>query len=235
MSNVRLLVIRGSYFHQGRIGHLIKSRAQRNLIAGNRITDEAGGGASYEIEFPNGGFDVVIGNLIEQGPGAQNSTMLANGFEGTKNSLQALYVVNNTFVNDLGRGDFIRVRSPATAHVINNIFVGGGNILVGTGALINNLLAAGLGGTPHIERPLFSDGVIAESGTHFAVDAGLLDVDGYDYRLKPDSPAIGAGIDPGAAAGIPLAPSVEYMHPVHARPIAVQGPLDIGAYQHAAQ
>ena len=240
MSNVYQLVVRGSYFHEGRIGHLIKSRAQRNLIAANRITDEAGGGASYEIEFPNGGLNIVIGNLIEQGPGTQNSTILANAFEGAVNP-GTLYVVNNTFVNDLGRGDFIRLRSPARAQVVNNIFVGGGNVLVGSGVLRNNLLAAGPGGAPHIERPLFSHSDIVENGTRFAVDAGLLDMGRYDYRLKPDSPAIGGGIDPGFVAELSIArrielvPAVEYVHPIQARPIVFTGPVDIGAYQHAAR
>jgi hypothetical protein len=232
MSNIRMLIVRGSYFHQGRIGHLIKSRAQRNLIIANRITDETGGSASYEIEFPNGGLNIVIGNLIEQSPSTQNSTMLANALEGPKNPIQALYVVNNTFVNDLGRGDFIRVRSPVTAKVINNIFVGGGNVFAGAGELRNNLFAAGPGGAPHVEQPLFRDGDIDESGTRTAVDAGFLDPEHYDYRLKPGSPAIGAGADPGFAREFSLAPALEYLHPMLTKPVAVDGEVDIGAYQH---
>jgi hypothetical protein len=233
MSNIRLLIVRGSYFHAGRIGHLIKSRAQNNLIIANRITDETGGSASYEVEFPNGGMNVVMNNLIEQSPSTQNSTMLANAFEGARNPIQELYVVNNTFVNDLGRGDFIRVRAPATASVINNIFVGGGNVLVGNGELLNNLLAGGPGGAPHIERPLFRDGDISESGTRRAPDAGLLDPEHYDYRLKSRSPAIGGGTDPGYAHGLSLAPALEYVHPTGTKPVATTGPIDIGAYQHA--
>ena len=228
-------MVRGSYFHQGRIGHLIKSRAQHNLIIANRITDEAGGSASYEIDLPNGGLNIVIDNLIEQSALAQNSTMLESALEGPKNDIQQLYVVNNTFVNDLGRGDFIRARAPTMAHVINNIFIGGGNVLVGAGSLRNNLLAAGPGGAPHIERPLFRDGDITENGTRFAVDAGLTDIPHYDYRLKANSPAIGAGIDPGHIGPFSLAPAIEYVHPAHASPVDTDGPLDIGAYQHAAQ
>ncbi len=232
MSNIRQLIVRGSYFHQGRIGHLIKSRAQRNLIVANRITDEARGSASYEIEFPNGGFNVVVGNLIEKGPLAQNSTLLANALEGPTNALQQLYVVNNTFVNDLGRGDFIRSRAPRAAQAINNIFIGGGNALAGSGVLRNNLFAAGLGGAPHVEQPLYRDGDIDESGTRTAVDAGLVDVYRYDYRLRPGSPAIGTGTDPSAGNNLPLRPTLEYVHPMHSRPLAAEGPIDIGAYQH---
>jgi hypothetical protein len=235
ISNVAQLIVRGSYFHHGRVGHLIKSRAQRTLIVANRITDEAGGSASYEIDLPNGGLNIVIGNLIEQSGLTQNSTMLENGLEGLKNPIQQLYIVNNTFVNDLGRGDFIRVREPLKVQVINNIFIGGGNVLVGTGRLQNNLLAAGPGGSPHIEQPLFRNGDIDESGTRFAVDAGLLDMRNYDYRLKSNSPAIGGGIDPGMVANFSLLPATEYVHPVHWQPIAVRGPIDIGAYQYGAK
>jgi hypothetical protein len=235
ISNISQLIVRGNYFHHGRVGHLIKSRAQRTLIAANRITDEAGGSASYEIDLPNGGLNIIINNLIEQSSLTQNSTMLENALEGPKNPIQELYVVNNTFVNDLGRGDFIRINDKTSARVINNIFIGGGNVLVGVGTLQNNLLAAGPGGSPHIEQPLFRNGDIEEIGTHFAVDAGLLDVRNYDYRLRPDSPAIGGGVDPGSAGPISLSPAVEYVHPVRWRPIAIGHHIDIGAYQYGAK
>ncbi len=232
IANLRQLTVRGSYFHAGNIGHLIKSRAQRNLIVANRITDEAGGGASYEIEFPNGGFNIVAGNLIEQSASTQNSIILANALEGPKNAAQALYVVNNTFVNDLGRGDFIRARAPSTVRAINNIFIGAGNVLVGSGLLANNLLAAGVGGAPRIEHPLFRDGDLEERGTRTAEDAGLVDRRQYDYRLRPDSPAVGAGIDPGSAGAIRLTPTLEYVRPKGTEPVVIQGAIDIGAYQH---
>jgi len=235
ISNIAQLIVRGSYFHHGRVGHLIKSRAQQNEIIANRITDEDGGSASYEIDLPNGGLNIVINNLIEQSGLTQNSTMLENGLEGPKNPIQQLWIVNNTFVNDLGRGDFIRVRSSTSVHVINNIFVGGGNVLVGGGALKNNLLAAGAGGSPHIEQPLFRTGDITETGTRFAVDPGFLDMRGYDYRLTANSLAIGGGIDPGMVNNFSLAPAAEYVHPVRWRPIAGGGPIDIGAYQFATR
>jgi hypothetical protein len=232
ISNIRQLTVRGSYFHEGRIGHLIKSRAQRNFIIANRVTDEANGAASYEIEFPNGGFNVVAGNLIEQGPGAQNSSILANALEGASNTIQELYVVNNTFVNDLGRGNFVFIRPPSRATLINNIFVGGGNVLIGLGRLKDNLLAAGVGGAPTVEQPLFLKADIIDVGTRTAHDAGLRDVKNFDYRLRPDSYAIGGGVDPGAIDGIGLLPAFAYAHPAQARPIKTPMPIDIGAYQH---
>ena len=50
-----VLKVTGSYFHHAKSGHLLKSRAAKNLIFYNRLTDEIGGTASYELEFPNGG------------------------------------------------------------------------------------------------------------------------------------------------------------------------------------
>jgi Right handed beta helix region len=232
VNNLQQLIVRGSYFHQGRIGHLIKSRAKRNFIIANRITDEEGS-ASYEVEFPNGGFNVVMNNLIEKGPGAQNTTMLANAFEGATNPEQRLYVVNNTFVNNLGRGDFIRVAAPDDVRVVNNIFVGGGNVLAGSGVLRSNLLATGTGGAPHVEQPLYHDIPLDEADTRFAVDAGFIDAARQDYRLKPDSPAIGGGADPETAGTLSLAPAVEYVHPAHTNVVQPATPIDIGAYQHA--
>ena len=232
VNNLRQLIVRGNYFHQGRVGHLIKSRARRNFVIANRVTDEDGS-ASYEVEFPNGGFNVVMNNLIEKGPGAQNSTLLANAFEGATNPEQKLYVVNNTFVNELGRGDFIRVAAPKDVQVVNNIFVGGGNVLAGSGALQNNLLAAGVGGAPHVEQPLYRDIPLTEVDTRFAADPGFVDPGRQDYRLKPDSPAIGAGMNPEPAGQLSLVPAVEYVHPAHTNAIQPLMPIDIGAYQHA--
>src|SRR5262249_53061281 len=92
------LSVKGSYFHHAKIGHLLKSRARENLIFYNRLTDEPGGSASYELEFPNGGFAVVMGNLIEQGSETDNSTIVSFGAEGYKWPRNELYLVNNTIV-----------------------------------------------------------------------------------------------------------------------------------------
>ena len=67
--SIAKLSVSGCYFHHGMRGHLIKSRAALNHIFYNRLTDEIGGSASYELEFPNGGQALVIGNLIQQSSG----------------------------------------------------------------------------------------------------------------------------------------------------------------------
>ena len=60
VGSIKRLSVTGSYFHHGLLGHLLKSRAAVNHILYNRLTDEIGGRASYELEFPNGGVAVEL-------------------------------------------------------------------------------------------------------------------------------------------------------------------------------
>ena len=54
----------------------------------------------------------------------------------------------------------------------------------------------------------------------------------HDYRLRPDSPAIDAGIDPGSVDGFDLVPRFEYAHPARRVPRPVVGAIDIGAHEY---
>ena len=107
-------------------GHLLKSRSRETDVFYNRITGETGHD-SYEVDLPNGGLGIVVGNVIEKGPNADNSTLLAYGEEGIDNPSSDLYVVNNTFVNDFAQRHVPQRRDgrrTLTAH--NNIFCGPG-------------------------------------------------------------------------------------------------------------
>ena len=108
VGNTASLTFRGNYSHHAKIGHTLKSRAQENYILYNRITDETGT-ASYEIDLPNGGRSVIMGNLIQQSAATDNSTIISYGAEGLSNTLKDLYVVNNTVVNSRSAGStFVR-------------------------------------------------------------------------------------------------------------------------------
>ena len=110
INHVRSFTLRYSYSTDARVGHLVKSRALRNYILYDRLTGEHGTD-SYELDLPNGGLSYVIGTIIEQGSYTQNPNMLAYGEEGNLNPDSRLYAVNDTFVNDLHRGDAIFVGS----------------------------------------------------------------------------------------------------------------------------
>jgi hypothetical protein len=122
------LEVRGSYFHHGRVGHLLKSRARENLIEYNRLTDEAEGQASYELDFPDGGQVFLIGNLVRQSVGTENRRMIAFGAEGLQHDDNVLVLAGNTLVDDLPEGgEFVAVWSPERVQVaaVNNLLVGG--------------------------------------------------------------------------------------------------------------
>jgi hypothetical protein len=200
--------LRYSYTHQALSGHTIKSRAQENHILYNRITDEDAGATSYEINLPQNGLSFIIGNLIQQGPNTENSTMVSYGEESPTNGRQELYVVNNTFVNDRGFGgaEFIFVKNGTTGLVANNIFSGGGTVLSGTNTIT-------------LRTNLVSN------------SPGLVDSANFDYRLAAGSPAINAGSDPGTGAGVSLVPTSQYLHPASRQDRPSVGTIDIGAYE----
>lgn len=200
--------LRYSYSHHARVGHNLKSRARENRIFYNRIMDEKDGDSSYIIDLPNGGLAYVVGNLIQQGPKAENRTILTFGAEGFSHPQNELYVVNNTFVNDNGNGNgkFIAVaKGDAQAQIVNNIFLGPGEQVTRPVEMRTNLVAK---------------------------DTDLVDRDSFDYRLRANSRAIDAGSDPGTAHGINLHPVSHYLHPRGHQARPVDDGIDIGAYEY---
>lgn len=183
------LSVTGSYFHHARVGHLLKSRAAVNHVLYNRLTDEAGGHASYELEFPNGGVAYVIGNIIQQGPQTENPHLVSYGTEDYKWPRNELYLVNNTLVDNRPHGGvFLRVKpGDVTVKAVNNLLLGQGRLdSAGPGDYRNN----------------------------FTVDRNEFELaTPEDYRLKHGSRLLGRATDAGVANGQSLMPEREYLHP----------------------
>ncbi|MBL8339677.1 MAG: hypothetical protein JNM97_23125, partial [Rhodoferax sp.] len=199
----------GCYFHHARSGHLLKSRAAVNRIVNNRLTDEPGGTASYELEFPNGGVAVVVGNIIEQGPGTGNPYLIRFGAEQLKWARNEIYLVHNTLVDGLASGGHFLGVIAGTAEVlaINNLLLGTGRIeTAGSGRLLNN---------PVVDRDAF------EQATP------------DDYRLRAQSPLIGRVATVPAIPGLDLALQAEYVHPRTIQPLP-SIPHNPGAVQRVA-
>ena len=209
VGQIARLSVTGSYFHHARIGHLLKSRAALNQIFYNRLTDEAGGTASYELEFPNGGVAYVVGNLIQQNIETDNPQLISFGAEGYAWPRNEIYLVNNTLVNPLPQGGvFLKVAAGADViRAVNNLLVGQGTLeSAGPGDYRSNYTVA---------------------PSDFAQAAG------YDFRLKSSSRAAGKAVDPGFANGQRLQPQREYEHPRTTQPVV--GPThNPGATQRAA-
>jgi hypothetical protein len=216
IGRVASLTFRYNYSHDANQGHNLKSRAGSNTIAYNRFSSTAPGAAgstaigqpSYEIDLPWGGNTVIMGNVIEQPAYNSNSNILAYAEEGVKDAnLQSLYVVNNTFVNDAGSGQFLMIGDSVSKPVFlqNNVFAGPGGIITQGSAIQRNNYAAMF--------PAFVDRA------------------GYDLHPAPGAPFIGAGAAAGVTlTGESLTPVFEYVHAAGSVARPARSPIDIGAY-----
>jgi hypothetical protein len=202
---IALLKVTGSYFHHAKSGHLLKSRATKNLIFYNRLTDEIGGTASYELEFPNGGLAYVIGNVIQQSSTTENPNVVSFGAEGYASGKNRLYLVNNTLIDMRPQGgQFLRVKAGAEVLAINNLLVGKSKLETGgAGDYRNNF--------------------------NVDLDEFVLAVR-EDFHLKPGSKLIGKAAMVDAVDGIALRPTAEYQHPRSSRALK-GGALNPGAMQ----
>lgn len=213
---IKKLTVTGSYFHHAKVGHLLKSRAAENHIFYNRLTDEAGGRASYELEFPNGGLAYVVGNHIQQGSQTENPAMISFGAEGYKWPRNELYLVANVLADDRpGGGKLLAVRTDPAAKPVNLVVKALNNVLVGTGELgaaITPPQAAGIGDVAGA-KPFELD-----IRNNVNVDWDLfVQASRQDYRLKnPASPPL-KPLPPGTANGVDLTPKREYVHPRQTR------------------
>ena len=189
VGTIAYLKVTGSYFHHGRIGHLLKSRAAVNHIFYNNLSDEIGGEASYELEFPNGGQALVVGNIIQQSSTTQNSIIISYGSEGYAWPRQELQLVNNTVIDMLPRnGSYLRV-APGEVQV----------------RLINNLWAG---------NPYFAGDSDWEQRNNFTVDwdAFVMALRG-NYALRAGSPLRGKAVDPGASGDVSLHQASQFRAP----------------------
>jgi len=126
--------IQGSRLSGGWRGHLLKSRAQRNRVLYNHLDDRPAGEASYELEFPNGGRNVVIGNLIAQSAKTQNPDLVSMGAEARDGMGGNLVLAHNVLVNAAGaQARFVhvwneRLAGETVVRMANNRFVGPGQL-----------------------------------------------------------------------------------------------------------
>lgn len=186
---IDLLRVTASYFHHASNGHLLKSRAAVTDLRYNRFTDESGGRASYELNFPNGGQVQVVGSVVQQQQATENGIMISYGEEGYRWPRNELVLVSNTLVNDhTPSGAFLRVASGDVSVVTgNNLLVGRGDLLTPTPIRSNN-----------DQRAAWPD--LAMPSRH-------------DYRIRSADARFGFRALPHLVPAGVAAPTHQYVHP----------------------
>jgi len=225
---IKKLTVTGSYFHHAKVGHLLKSRAAENHIFYNRLTDETGGRASYELEFPNGGLAYVVGNHIQQGSQTENPTLISFGAEGYKWPHNELYLVSNVLADDRpSNGKWLAVRTDPGAKPVNLVVKALNNVLVGTGDLgagmtppqvAGNGGAVGMGGAAGTGDVAGTRPFVLDIRNNINVDWDVfVQASRQDYRLKNPALPLLTPLPPGTANGVDLTPKREYLHPRQTR------------------
>ncbi|MEO6940368.1 MAG: hypothetical protein ABI444_09560 [Candidatus Kapaibacterium sp.] len=208
INHVHSFTLKFCYVHEAKVGHNVKSRAYNTYILYNRIIDAETGTASYDIDLPNGGRAIVMGNSIMKGPKAQNKMLVNYGAEGLSNPDTELYVINNTMLTELGNTTFVRIATGTPlARVMNNIFAGAGTLISGTADTATNIYSA--------DTTFF----------HFQ------DVKQYDYRPSAQTPGMPYASTAGSTKGFALTPNDVYVHPLDSGKRGDLIPAGIGAYQ----
>jgi hypothetical protein len=212
VGRIARFTLRGSRVAGGQEGHLVKTRAAHNQVLYNELVDGAGGRASYELEFPNGGIAVVLGNVIGQSDTTTNAVLVAYGTEGLGpgGREHGLYMAHNTLVNGGAKPAwFVRVLGEGVEQqLFNNLFAGLG---------ISSLKAREL--------------LLPAAGNWFVPRALLRDADTGAYGLGPDSWLRGWAVAMPALPGRSLVPDAQFTPPLGTRPLAPNRPLSPGAVQ----
>lgn len=213
IGHINSLTFQYNYSHHADIGHELKSRAENNYILYNRFGEEATGTASRSIDLPNGGLAIIVGNVIEQGPNSDNSNIIGYGMEGTSNTSDtAMYVINNTLVNNKTTGSFIQVpNGTAYCSIKNNIFAGPGTVLSGS---VTTLDSAG-------------------NFVTTIANVSFVNAPAYNFHLQMNSPARNIAVPCGMAGTFSLEPVNEYVDTAQKTfRFMNDGAMDPGAFEY---
>ncbi len=123
--------MRFCWSHGAREGHLVKSRAAATRLM-HTLLDTGAGTASYEVDLPEAGDALLLGNVIVQRASSRNPILISVGQEAAALRPEAaLRLIHNTVVNlgspqatmvYLGRG------GPRMPVLRNNVFAGPGRV-----------------------------------------------------------------------------------------------------------
>jgi hypothetical protein len=201
-------------------GHLLKSRARINEVYYNFISCQGAEACSESpVDFSCGGDIYFIGNIVELGANSGFHGMFQSGEEaliaqncnGSFNPTNRLYIINNTFYNYFGGGNFFDVKTaggPTPTFVVQNSIMANGGTLYAT-----------------------ASPTLASNNNTVATPADFVSSATGNYRLVAGASEINAGTNPGSANGFSLTPTTIYLDVASSDVRPVAAPLDIGAYE----
>ena len=160
------LELRFSHSHGAKVGHLVASRAEENLIAYNRFSSGLVDAASYLIDLSEGGTATIIGNEMSHGPRSTTPGMISFARESLRHEINALTIASNSVYNQ--HPEAILARNPNTARVM----------------LVNNLIGG-------MQLMLCQDGC-EDRNNLMQHDPGMRDPSNHDFRLTASAPAVDA-------------------------------------------
>jgi hypothetical protein len=216
------LLVQNCYFHHPRgQANSIKTRAQRSYILYNLIDEGATGYGSWELNIAQGGLNVIMGNVIIQGPAGANHGII--GYDAATNVLEDFYFVNNTVINQFAGN--IKYFNTVPASGIN------------TYKIYNNIFAS----VPGASNTVFSGNIpvaLDSAGNALSVNYntfGFTNATTGDYSLTSGATA---AIDQGVNAGststayslIPMYAYQSNSSPLVPRMMSGTA-IDIGAYE----
>jgi len=217
--------IRYSWSHHSLNGHLVKSRAVRNWIYYNRITDDADT-VSRNIDLPDCGRSFIIGNVITQegSSGDSNGEMIGYGAENQNNPTKECYVFHNTFVNTVTTHNAYATAfysGTTAAQLKDNIFYGDGTF--------NQYDAAPTRVAPDTSNNFYENDTLNS--------AKFLNPATGDYHLTAATPGtiVNAGVALGTVASTNCTPDKQYVYDLSNQARTISGSaIDIGAFEFTA-
>jgi len=183
------LIVEGSTFKRGAVGHYVKSRAPLTTVRNNTI-DDTSGSASYLIELPEGGAATIANNTLVKGANAANCcTAISYGAEMYKggayvNAPGPVVISGNSFTN----------KRNSTVRFVDNRSAPANPV-----TLVGNSLVAAAGSIVALQGPGTVAGV-----AQLVPLIGALGFDDYlaasaaDFTFRGEGPAAAAVATPAA-------------------------------------
>jgi len=202
------LTIRYCHFTKAFIGHHIKSRAAKHTIEYNNINDLSDGQSSRLIDLPNGGNTLIKGNILIQGPAAENGNLIGYGLEGINEPTDYFFCVNNTIVSYRHAATFFAMNGDVDTTLVANCVIGGPGNMVQGELYIENILCMQDPDSIQFSDPLNNI-----------------------YFLTSTSPAIDQGVNYGSINGVDLMVNREYQYELSDVDRIASGSIDLGAHE----